>query len=97
MSGFAEAQAEDTAGADGIQRLQNLIARVPRVCLRMEPGGDTITGIAHEADVDDYEHRRGSGSRQQPFRIRPGNVHHHHRHHAHEQDCGKVLFQCQGH
>ena len=63
----------------------------------MQPCGDPVTGISHEADINHQESDCKAGADEKPFGMGPGNKHHNNRHHTHEHNGGQVFFQRQRH
>ena len=47
LPALAEAETHQAAGADGVERLQDLIAVIRRVGGRVAPGGDAVARVAH--------------------------------------------------
>ena len=97
LSAFAKPKAKQASGANGIERLQNLIPRVSGVQLRVPPGSHPVAGVAHQAGIHQQKRRRPQRPQQQPLGMGSGNVHHEDGHHAHKHNGAQVLFQGQWH
>ena len=89
----AEPEPHESARADGIQRLQNLIAVSRRVGGRVAPRRHTRAGVAHEVEVQHRKHCDDCRADAEPFELRSAEEHHGRPDGQQNQDARKVLFQ----
>ncbi len=74
LAALAEAQARQAAGADGIAGLNDLVALIRGVLLRVEPGGDSVCGVALGGKIHHQQQRNNKTAQDQPFLSVPPSV-----------------------
>ena len=76
LSALSEAQAEQTAGADCIFRLENLKTVVQRIRLRITPCGNTVAGIAAAEQQEQKRRRSQRCNNAEKFPVCSADCHH---------------------
>ena len=76
LAALAEAEAHEAAGADGVERLEDLVAVVRWVGGRVTPGGDAAAGIALRFEIDEGEQADGDAAEGEPFELHAAEEQH---------------------
>ena len=97
LAAVPETQPGGSAGADGIQALDGLVAVAQRICKRVEPRVEAVGRIGHKVGQDDdsrADGRRAADSRQyEPSQPRAAHEHQHRPDAQNEKRAGEVGFQ----
>jgi len=95
LAAAAESEPHEAAGADRIERLQNLVAGVGRVGGRIAPGRDALAGVTHRFEVDDGKYGEERAADEKPADLHTAEEHHGRADDQHDDDAGEMAFQHQ--
>ena len=77
LSAADEAEAEEAARSDGIQRLHDLIAGSARIGKRVAPGHNALMHIGHELAREKQQRARAAHADEQVRKLDAADKHHH--------------------